>query len=135
MAIRGVRRLRRAFRSIVRDVDRGVDERLDDQARRLLGSAIAVAPELTRRLILSGSITKRSGGGRSIRVIDFDTPYAVVQHENQLLLPGPLTSRKAATQDGEAGAKFLERPYRRLLQTFIREIGQVPNRVVRRRRR
>ena len=133
--VRGAARLRRTLQAVRRDVGRQIDQLLDNQAQRLLGASIAVAPELTRRLVLSNKITKRTGGGRSIRVVSFDTPYAVVQHEQAGLRPGPLTSRKAATQDGEAGRKFLERPFRRLVSTFIREIGKIPIQVFRRRRR
>jgi len=102
-----------------------VSDKLDLKARQLLGRSVALAPELERHLILSSRVEKVDTATRAARSVSYDTPYAVKQHEAQLN-PGPLTSRKAPTQDGAAGRKYLERPFRNMVGEVQTEVGQVP---------
>ncbi len=126
----GDRALRRALGRLIRKVPLGVAIELDNQAQELRGRAVAVAPELTRKLILSSKVTKRDSGSRAIRVVSFGTAYAVVRHEDFYEL-GPISSAKSPTTDGAPGRKYLERPFRNMTKQIIKAIGEVPEDVAR----
>lgn len=126
----GDRKLRRFFGRMARKLPIGVAIELDNQAQLLRGRAVAVAPELTRRLILSSKVTKRDSTARAIRVVSFDTEYAVKMHEDTYEL-GPISSAKSPTTDGSPGRKFLERPFRNMAKGIIKAIGEVPEDVAR----
>ncbi len=128
--LQGDKRLRRVLGQIAAKTPIGVAIELDNQANLLRGRAVALAPELTRRLILSSKITKRDSSTRAIRVVSFDTPYAVVRHEDFYEL-GPISSAKSPTQDGSPGRKFLERPFRNMNKPITKAIGDVPEKVAR----
>ena len=115
MRVFGRRRLARTIRAITKKTPKEVGPEMTRQANILRGRAVAVAPELTRKMILSSKVTKRSNRGREIRVISFDTAYAVKQHEDRLN-PGPITAAKSPTQDGAAGRKYLTRPFNNMVQ-------------------
>lgn len=109
------RKLQRTLRDIGKQTRRAINVVLDRQAVLLRGRAVAIAPELTRRLILSSKITSRNQKGKAIRVVSFDTPYAVTRHESFYNL-GPISSQKAPTQDGPTGRKYLSRPFNNLVR-------------------
>lgn len=132
--IKGGPALQRVLASTARDADELVESVLDQGARQIHGRAVALSPELTRKLILSSRVTRARRRGRSARVISFDTDYAVVMHEAFYNL-GPISSRKAPTQDGPVGRKYLERPFNRVVPDVIRAIGLIPERAARRNRR
>lgn len=129
--VRGVGALRRALSRLGAGIDRKVGATLDDISTELLGRSQAIAPERTRRLIKSGRITRSDRAGRLERSISYNTSYAVKVHED-LLFPGPLTARKAATQDGAAGRKYLERPFLNMRRGMILALGAVPEDAARR---
>lgn len=128
--LKGDKKLRRVLANIAAKTPAGVAIELDDLAEQLRGRAVALAPELTRRLILSSKITKRDSRARAIRVVSFDTPYAVRRHEDFYAL-GPISSAKSPTEDGSPGRKYLERPFRKMTKPIQREVGKVPERVAR----
>ena len=118
MKVFGRRRLARTIRAITKETPKEVGPAITRQANILRGRAVALAPELTRKMILSSKVTKRSTRSREIRVISFDTEYAVAQHEGRFN-PGPITAVKSPTQDGAAGRKYLSRPF----ENLVREQG------------
>ncbi len=126
--LRGDKTLRAVLGDIAAKTPIGIGIELDNQAQLLRGRAVAVAPELTRRMILSSKVTKRDSRTRAIRVVSFDTPYAVVRHEDFYQL-GPISSAKAPTQDGPPGRKYLERPFRNMVKPIQIAVGKVPERV------
>jgi hypothetical protein len=128
--IRGDKTLRRVLGQIAAKTPIGIGIELDNQAEILRARAIAVAPELTRKLILSSKVTKRDSRTRAIRVISFDTDYAVVRHEDFYNL-GPISSAKSPTQDGPPGRKYLERPFRNMNKPIQEAVGEVPEDVAR----
>ncbi len=128
--LRGDKTLRKRLAFIIDKTPLAMAIKLDDQANRLRGRAVAVAPELTRKLILSSRVTKQDSRARAIRVVSFDTDYAVVRHEDFYEL-GPISSAKAPTQDGPPGRKFLERPFRNMTKPMQRDLGKVPMDVAR----
>ena len=115
MKVLGRRRLVRTIRAITKETPKEVGPAMTRQANLLRGRAVAVAPELTRKMILSSKVTKRSTRGREIRVVSFNTIYAVKQHEGRFK-PGPLTAAKSPTQDGISGRKYLTRPFNNMVQ-------------------
>ena len=133
MAVTGISALRQRLARLRGGVGAGMRARADDLAIELLGRSQAVAPELTRRLVKSGRITKQDSAGRVVRVVSYNTPYAVKQHEHATPPGGPITRRKAATQDGPAGRKFLERPFNNMRRGIILALGAVPENIARRR--
>lgn len=126
----GDKRLRRVLGDIAAKTTIGIGIELDNQAQTLRGRAVAVAPELTRTLILSSKVTKRDSSTRAVRVVSFDTPYAVIRHEDFYNL-GPISSVKSPTQDGPPGRKFLERPFRNMAKPIQTAVGKVPEKVAR----
>lgn len=126
MPVRGVRGLRNKVKRFPRLLEAIIGRRMDDRAEELLGRAQALTPELSRRLILSSKITKRDTRVRKVRVVSFDTPYAIRRHED-FYLEGPITAAKAATQDGQPGRKYLERPYLNMIDEIQQDIGDAVN--------
>ncbi len=124
-AINGEKALRRRLALLVERLPIATAIRLDNAAQLIRGRAVAIAPELTRKLILSSKVTKRDSQNRAIRVVSFDTDYAVVRHEDFYEL-GPISSAKSPTQDGPPGRKYLERPFKKSLKEIQRDIGKVP---------
>lgn len=125
MAVRGRRALIRTLKAITKNSPPEVGRAMTSQANALRGRAVALAPELTRKLILSSKVTKRSHRKRETRVVSFDTEYAVNRHEDFYNL-GPISAQKAPTQDGVPGRKFLERPFTNMIleQAFEKEVGR-----------
>lgn len=134
MPVRGGRRTRRVLRAFAKGVGLESKVLVDNRSRELLGRSGALVPELTRRLLLSGRITQRSRRGSELAVVSYDTPYAVIRHED-FYQPGPITGSKAATQDGAPGRKYLQRPYVAMIREILAEAARIPNRVARRVRR
>lgn len=134
MAVRGARALRRRLARIVEKLPIAASIELDNQARELQGRAVAVAPELTRKLILSSRVEKLDSSRRAVRAVSFDTDYAVIRHEDTYEL-GPISSQKAPTQDGPPGRKYLERPFRNMVGPIQRALGEIPEDLARRVRR
>lgn len=131
--IRGGPALVRVLAGTVRDAEELIEAVLDQGARQIHGRAVALSPELTRALILSSRVTRTRHRGRSTRAISFDTDYAVVMHEAYYNL-GPISSRKAPTQDGPPGRKYLERPFNRVVPDVQRALGEIPETAARRNR-
>ncbi len=128
--IRGDKTLRKRIAFMIDKTPLAMAIKLDDQANRLRGRAVAIAPELTRKLILSSRVTKTDSKARAIRVVSFDTDYAVVRHEDFYEL-GPISSAKAPTQDGPPGRKYLERPFRNMTKPMMKDLGTVAEDVAR----
>ena len=123
----GVPALLAALRRIGTAVGLETEVVLDNAARELLGRSVALAPELTRRLILSAKITKVTTPSGSARVVSFDTPYAVIRHEDFYEL-GPISTRKAPTEDGTPGRKYLERPFNTMNPDIQRKLAEAVTR-------
>lgn len=134
MAVQGIRGLNRFFRRWKRQLNRETRDVLENQAQELFGRSVALVPELERHLLLSGKVTERTFFGRTTFIVSYDTPYALIRHEDFYNL-GPISSRKAPTQDGEPGRKYLERPYQAMIPQIKRELAKVFRRAARKARR
>lgn len=122
MPVHGGAAIRRRMRLIRRNVKAEVVRELDDAADDLLLRARGLAPQLSGDLIASGIIKKRRAREAVSRTIFFDSPYAVVRHEDVYNL-GPISSVKASP-DGPIGRKYLSRPFeanRRRYEEGIRD--------------
>ena len=129
MPVFGLPLIKKRLRVITRNVRREVAQALDDASDDLLFRARGLAPQLDSDLIESGSILRR--GNRSVvtRVVYFDSPYAVVRHEDFYNL-GPVSSLKQSP-DGEIGRKYLSRPFEAQQPTYQRDIGAAVRRGLR----
>lgn len=90
------------------------DRVLNAAAEDLRKRAKALSPEDTGALMLSGEVTDISHVGLARYAVTFgasgpSTRYAVRMHDGFYNL-GPITAQKKSA-DGQAGRKFLERPY------------------------
>lgn len=128
-AVKGADVIRRRLRLIRRNVKAEVAAQLDDSADDLLTRARGLAPQLEGDLIASGIIKKRRFREAVSRTIFFDSPYAVVRHEDFYNL-GPVSSVKASP-DGPVGRKYLSRPYEANHPRYVKEIGAAVNRAIR----
>lgn len=126
--VKGLRPGVQRFRQLPRAMLESIERTADHVAVELLGRAQAVAPELTRHLVLSGAIDRSKQGEVITRVVKFTEIYALIMHEDFYQL-GPLSRRKSGTQDGPVGRKYLERPYTNMRERVQRE--DFPQAVVR----
>ena len=129
MPVRGGDVIRRRLRLIRRNVKAEVARELDDVADDLLTRARGLAPQLEGDLIGSGIIKKRRAREAVSRTIFFDSPYAVVRHEDFYNL-GPVSSVKASP-DGPIGRKYLSRPFEANHPRYVKEIGRAVDRAIR----
>ncbi len=105
---------------------------MDKNAEDLLSRAVALSPQLTSELLGSGAIDsddpRGSAGGVFVRTVHFGSgesePYALKMHEGTYNL-GPVSRSKPPTGDGPIGRKFLQRPYDRHKQRYIKEIARI----------
>lgn len=123
MSLKGAKQLINRLRRIRAKVPRKIEETMLGQAVELQARAIAVAPELSRRLVQSSRVTREARSNRVAIGVSFDTPYAVIRHED-FYNPGLLSRAKSPTQDGDAGRKYLERPYNNMLEQIQEKIGE-----------
>lgn len=114
--LKGLQRLERRFKRLGRVTEDAVERQLDASADEILARAIALVPERTRRLLISGAIAR----AKLARAIGFDTDYAVIVHED-IYTPGPITAAKAGTEDGMAGRKYLERPFNNIRGRLLKD--------------
>lgn len=99
------------------------------QARELLKRARAVAPRLTGRLEDSGKVVEVTQGKNRIAWgVTFDTPYAVIRHEDFYNL-GPVSQLKPPTQDGAVGRKFLARPFINMAPQILAKVSDAVKQV------
>lgn len=113
---------KRRMRIIARNVHKEVVVRLDRSAVDLLSRARGLAPQLEGFLILSAHIIRRGNQHTAKRIIVFDSPYAVVRHEDTYNL-GPISSQKSSP-DGFIGRKFLSRPFEQHSAFYVNDIGK-----------
>jgi hypothetical protein len=117
--------VKRRMKLITRNVRREVGVRLDQSAKDLLLRARGLSPQLEGFLIGAGDILKRGNRNVVKRIVFFDSPYAVIRHEDVYNL-GPISSLKKSP-DGPIGRKFLSRPFQAQGPRYIREIGEGVN--------
>ncbi len=122
MKFKGAKELINKLRRIRVAVPRRVEQVMLGQALELQARSIAVAPELTRKLVLSSRVTREQRSGRVALGVSYDTPYAVIRHED-FYSPGALSRAKTPTEDGDAGRKYLERPFNNMLDQIQAKIG------------
>jgi hypothetical protein len=120
--VKGGAAVKRRLRIISRNVHREVGVRLDHNAEDLLSRARGLAPQLEGHLIDAGDILRRGNQYLHKRVIFFDSPYAVVRHEDVYNL-GPISSMKSSP-DGPIGRKFLSRPFEAQAQKYQKQIAE-----------
>lgn len=129
MAVHGKAVIVRRMRLIVRNVKEEVEVALDEAAEDLRGRANALAPQLSGDLILSAEIKAHDTKTLSSRTIYYDSPYAVVRHEDFYNL-GPISSVKKSP-DGPIGRKYLSRAFERHNPRYQTELGNAVNRGMR----
>jgi hypothetical protein len=113
--------IKRRLRVISRNVHAEMGVRLDQAAKDLLSRARGLAPQLSGELIGDGDILRRGNKTVHRRVVFFDSPYAVVRHEDVYNL-GPISSIKSSP-DGAIGRKFLSRPFERQSKNYEKSIA------------
>lgn len=128
-AVRGADVIKRRFRIISRNVHREAAVRLTQNARDLLSRARGLAPQLESDLIESGDIQRRASQGLHRRWVFFDSPYAVVRHEDFYNL-GPTSSAKRSP-DGPIGRKFLSRPLEAQADNYVDNLDEGVNLAIR----
>ena len=130
MAVEGGEVIKRRLKLIIRNVQREVSVALDAAADDLLSRSRQLAPQLSGDLIDAGKVRGRGARDVQTRVIFYDSPYAVVRHEDFYNL-GPISSLKQSP-DGVIGRKYLETPFRRHNARYQKDLGFAINRAMRR---
>lgn len=128
-AVKGAAVIRRRMRLITRNVREEVAVGLDAAAEDLRRRAQGLAPQLEGDLIGSAKIRQKGRKDVVSRTIYFDSPYAVVRHEDFYNL-GPVSSVKKSP-DGAIGRKYLSRPFEANQRRYTREIGESIDRALR----
>ena len=120
MPVRGFPQAQQNLRRLRFSILEAMEEQSEENAEELLSDASDLAPQDEGDLIDSGLVTDidtRSGGdGRFIRIVSFDTPYAVRWHEDTFT-PGEVTRGKPG-----AGRKYLSRAFNKKQKRFQKRI-------------
>ena len=77
-------------------------------------------------LLESGAVAYRNRKDTYLRVVYYDTPYAVRQHECTEMGNGPKTAARPSSPlgDGKPGRKWLSRPFNKHRKRYIEEVGE-----------
>jgi hypothetical protein len=124
-AVQGADVIRRRMRQIQRNVRDATSQEMDTIAEDLLLRSQLLCKEDEGDLIASGAIAFRNRKDTYVRVVYYDTPYAVRQHECTEMGLGPKTKAKPSSPlgDGKPGRKWLSRPFVRHRKRYIAEVG------------
>jgi hypothetical protein len=93
-------------------------------------AAVALAPIDEGDLIRSASHKVEVDGGSVVGMVGFSAqdengyPYAVRQHEDLSLKPGPKTALKPSYDGETPGPKFLERPFNKYAQKYVDNLAE-----------
>jgi len=129
VATTGAKVIKRRMRLIVRNVRDEISEALDEAAEDLRGRSQGLAPQLEGDLIGSAEIKSHRKKNLESRKIFYDSPYAVVRHEDFYNL-GPVSSVKKSP-DGPIGRKYLSRPFDRNKARYKDELANAMRRGIR----
>ena len=117
----GAELIAKRLSKIVRSTRDGISLDLDLISADLLSRAADLSPILTGDLIRSGRVARQGSfaKGAITRAVAFGTNHAVFAHEARYNL-GPISRLKPSTEDGAVGRKFLERPFRKHSDRYLR---------------
>jgi hypothetical protein len=121
------------MRAIQRNVREGVSKAMDDVADDLLLRSNLLVKIDEGDLLGSGQIAHRNSRTTFLRVVYYDTPYAVRQHECTEMGNGPKTAARPSSPlgDGKPGRHWLSRPFDNNARRYTREIGQAVAKAIR----
>ena len=113
------------MRLIQRNVNDATSDAMDEAADDLLLRSQLLCKIDEGDLLASGTVAYRNRKDTYLRIVYYDTPYAVRQHECTEMGLGPKTKAKPSSPlgDGKPGRKWLTRPFRRHRKRYIEEIG------------
>lgn len=122
MPVVGVKKANRNLERIQAAIFEAMKDQNQENAEELLSDASDLAPQLSGDLIESGKVTAFNRKAQFIRIVSFDTPYAIRWHEDKFI-PGEITRTKPG-----AGRKYLSRAYNKKRKKFEQRIGKAVNR-------
>ncbi len=113
-------------RKLIAQTLKGGTAALKNAAGDLKQRAQALTPEDTGALVRSARIDRVGRANEPGFVVSFGSEgpsagYALEVHEGNQS-PGPITRQKSS-DDGKAGRKYLERPYRRHKDRYVEEVA------------
>lgn len=121
MAVSGATVIRKRFKTIVRNVRAGAAVNVQHVAEDIVERSNLMAPQLSGEMIGTAKIKPRDRRDVISRTIFYDSPYAVRRHEDFYNL-GPISSLKQSP-DGPVGRKYLQTPFEKHRDRYIRQIG------------
>ena len=124
MPVLGVKKARRNLRKVTAGMLEAMQAQTQRNAEELLSDASDLAPQLSGDLIDSGKISRFDEARSFVRVVSFDTPYAVRWHEAS---PPPNWGEITRAKPG-AGRKYLSRAYNKKRKKFEQRVTAAVNR-------
>lgn len=112
MTIRGLREVEARIAEALNRIEGASNEAVRDVCFDLLGRSVELAPIEDGELRGSGKVEFEEDGNKLVGTVSFNTPYAVVQHE-EMSYNHP--------QGGQA--KYLEQPYQQNAERYVRHIA------------